>query len=86
VQATGDRSPGSTCSDAAAFWRGGTRQVGHLEKLLREAIGRRLPDVIGFDPFIKTHALEENDNGQAQKRWLSGSNGTERKSVLRSMM
>jgi hypothetical protein len=45
-----------------AEMRAGTRQIGLLEKLLREAIGRRKPDVIGFDPFIRTHALEENDN------------------------
>jgi hypothetical protein len=41
----------------------GSRQIGHLERLLREAIERRKPDIIGLDPFIKIHALEENDNG-----------------------
>jgi hypothetical protein len=46
-----------------AEMRNGTRQIGHLEKLLREAIERRKPDLVGFDPFIRLHALEENDNG-----------------------
>jgi hypothetical protein len=46
-----------------AEMKGGTRQIGHLEKLLRESIERRKPELVGFDPFIKTHALEENDNG-----------------------
>jgi AAA domain len=46
-----------------AEMKGGTRHIGELEKLLREAIQRRKPDIIGLDPFIKVHALEENDNG-----------------------
>jgi AAA domain len=41
----------------------GSRQIGQLEKLLREAIARRKADIVGLDPFIKLHALEENDNG-----------------------
>jgi hypothetical protein len=43
---------------------GGSRQIGQLERTLRDAIKRRKPDVIGLDPFVKLHALEENDNGQ----------------------
>jgi hypothetical protein len=43
--------------------RNGTRRIGHLEKLLRDAIDRRKPDLVAFDPFIRLHALEENDNG-----------------------
>jgi hypothetical protein len=46
-----------------AEMKNGSRQIGELEKLLREAIQRRKPDIIGLDPFIKLHALEENDNG-----------------------
>jgi hypothetical protein len=46
-----------------AEMQNGSRQIGQLEKLLREAIQRRRPDVIGLDPFVKIHALEENDNG-----------------------
>jgi hypothetical protein len=41
----------------------GCRQIGILEKMLRETIKRRKPDLITLDPFIKLHALEENDNG-----------------------
>jgi hypothetical protein len=41
----------------------GTQQVGQLEKMLRDAIIRRRPDIIGLDPFVKLHALDENDNG-----------------------
>ena len=41
----------------------GTRQIGRLENALRDAIARRRPDIIGLDPFVKLHALEENDNG-----------------------
>jgi hypothetical protein len=41
----------------------GTRQKGILEKMLRRTIERRRPDLVTLDPFIKLHALEENDNG-----------------------
>jgi hypothetical protein len=41
----------------------GTRQIGKLEKMLRRAIERRKPDLLALDPFVKLHALEENDNG-----------------------
>jgi len=37
----------------------GTRQIGQLEKMLREAIERCRPDIIGLDPFVN----DENDNG-----------------------
>jgi len=40
-----------------------TRTIGPLERHIREAIARRDPDVVSLDPFIKTHALEENDSG-----------------------
>jgi RecA-family ATPase len=30
---------------------------------LRDAIERRKPDLVAFDPFIRLHALEENDSG-----------------------
>jgi hypothetical protein len=43
--------------------KGGSRQIGLLEKMLRKAIEQRKPDLITLDPFIKLHALEENDNG-----------------------
>lgn len=46
-----------------AEMKGGSRQIGLLEKRLRAAIERRKPDLIGLDPFVKLHALEENDNG-----------------------
>jgi hypothetical protein len=35
----------------------------HLETCLRETIGRVKPDLVSLDPFVKTHALEENDSG-----------------------
>jgi hypothetical protein len=38
------------------------RQVGPLEKMLRDAIARRKPDIVSLDPFVKTHSLAENDN------------------------
>jgi hypothetical protein len=41
----------------------GVRQAGQLEAMLREAIKRRSIDLLALDPFIKLHALEENDNG-----------------------
>jgi hypothetical protein len=46
-----------------AEMKGGSRQIGQLERTLRDAIARRKPDIIGLDPFVKLHALEENDNG-----------------------
>src|SRR5262249_57284621 len=43
--------------------RNGSRQIGVLEKMLRKKIEQRKPDLISLDPFIKLHAMEENDNG-----------------------
>jgi RecA-family ATPase len=34
-----------------------------LEGQIKEAIERRKPDLVALDPFVKTHALEENDAG-----------------------
>jgi AAA domain len=41
----------------------GSRQAGQLDAMLREAIDRLKIDLLALDPFIKLHALEENDNG-----------------------
>jgi hypothetical protein len=41
----------------------GSRQIGMLDKSLRAAIERRRPDLVVLDPYVKLHALEENDNG-----------------------
>jgi AAA domain len=41
----------------------GSRQAGQLDVMLREAIDRLQIDMVALDPFIKLHALEENDNG-----------------------
>jgi hypothetical protein len=41
----------------------GTRQIGKLEGMLRRAIDKFKPDLVTLDPFVKLHALEENDNG-----------------------
>jgi hypothetical protein len=46
-----------------AEMRNGSRQIGMLERSLRKTIERRRPDLIVLDPYVKTHALEENDNG-----------------------
>jgi hypothetical protein len=43
--------------------RNGSRQIGALEKALRRSIECRRPDIIVLDPYVKLHALEENDNG-----------------------
>jgi hypothetical protein len=45
-----------------AEMRNGSRHIGLLEKQLRHAIERYQPDLLGLDPFVKLHALEENDN------------------------
>jgi hypothetical protein len=42
--------------------RDGARAVGALGPALRRAIERRRPDLVILDPFVKLHALEENDN------------------------
>ena len=42
--------------------RKGDRVVGLLEPALRRAIERRKPDLVILDPFVKLHALGENDN------------------------
>jgi len=41
----------------------GSRQRGDLELALRDAIMELKPDIVCLDPFVKTHALVENDNG-----------------------
>lgn len=41
----------------------GGEQTGRLEGLLRATIIKRHIDVVSLDPFVKTHGLEENDNG-----------------------
>jgi AAA domain len=46
-----------------AEMRNGSPQSGMLEKSLRAAIARRRPDLVVLDPYVKLHALEENDNG-----------------------
>ena len=46
-----------------ALLNGRTRIKGPLEQQLRDAIERLKPDIVSLDPFIKTHALEENDSG-----------------------
>jgi AAA domain len=43
--------------------RNGSRQIGALERSLRASIKRRRPDLLVLDPYVKLHALEENDNG-----------------------
>jgi hypothetical protein len=41
----------------------GSRSIGPLEGMLRETISRRRIDLLGLDPFVKLHSLQENDNG-----------------------
>jgi hypothetical protein len=41
----------------------GAKVCGPLEAMLRETIQRRKIDLLALDPFVKLHALEENDNG-----------------------
>jgi hypothetical protein len=40
-----------------------SRQIGLLETQLRAWIEKHRPDLVVLDPFVKLHALEENDNG-----------------------
>jgi hypothetical protein len=41
----------------------GSPACGELEKQLRTKIRELKPDIVSLDPFVKTHALEENDSG-----------------------
>ena len=41
----------------------GSRKRGELEQWLRAKIELLKPDIVCLDPFVKTHALAENDNG-----------------------
>ena len=43
--------------------RDSAKVAGPLEAMLRNTIKRYQIDLIGLDPFVKLHALEENDNG-----------------------
>ena len=40
----------------------GSPQVGALKKMLRDAITTLKLDIVCLDPFVKTHAMNENDN------------------------
>jgi hypothetical protein len=40
----------------------GKRALGKLEQMLRKGIERRRPDLVILDPFVKLHALDENNN------------------------
>jgi DNA polymerase len=40
----------------------GQRALGALDAMLRQTIERRRPDLVILDPFVKLHALNENDN------------------------
>lgn len=42
--------------------KNGERQAGPLEGMLRRAIARTRCDLLILDPFVKLHALAENDN------------------------
>jgi hypothetical protein len=42
--------------------QGRRRQIGLLDKLLRQAITQRRYDLLILDPFVKLHALNESDN------------------------
>jgi hypothetical protein len=46
-----------------AHMKEGAMQKGRLETLIREKIRNRRFDLIALDPFVKVHALGENDNG-----------------------
>jgi hypothetical protein len=46
-----------------AQMKDGSLQKGQLETLIRDKITNRKFDLVALDPFIKTHALGENDNG-----------------------
>jgi AAA domain len=46
-----------------AHVRDGAKVCGPLEAMLRQTIKSRRIDLLGLDPFVKLHALEENDNG-----------------------
>jgi hypothetical protein len=46
-----------------AEMQNGSRQIGLLEKKLRASVERHRSDLVVLDPYVKVHALEENDNG-----------------------
>ena len=46
-----------------AFLHGRNRIVGPLEAQLCDAIEQFEPDLVSLDPFVKTHSMSENDNG-----------------------
>jgi hypothetical protein len=39
------------------------RVVGELDRMIRETIEEFKPDIVALDPFVKLHALLENDSG-----------------------
>jgi RecA-family ATPase len=39
------------------------RVIGPLDRQIRDAIERCKPDIISLDPFVKIHAMSENDSG-----------------------
>jgi hypothetical protein len=55
-------APGAHAGKLLTLTRQGRAQIGTLAKTLEAAIVRRKIDLVALDPFIKTHAVTENDN------------------------
>jgi hypothetical protein len=41
----------------------GSRQEGDLKRIIGAAIDKYKPDIVAIDPLVKSHSLDENDNG-----------------------
>jgi hypothetical protein len=55
-------TPGASVGKLMTMDRGGRALTGTMAKALEAAIVRRKPAIVSLDPFIKTHAVTENDN------------------------
>jgi hypothetical protein len=55
-------APGAHAGKLLTLNRKGRAETGTLAKALEAAIVRRKPGLVALDPFVKTHAVTENDN------------------------
>jgi RecA-family ATPase len=55
-------APGARAGKLMAIEEKGQAEIGELTFNLEAAIVRRKIDIVSLDPFIKTHAVNENDN------------------------
>jgi RecA-family ATPase len=55
-------APGAHAGKLMALNSKGRPEPGRMAAVLKTAISEFRPDLVGLDPFVKTHSVSENDN------------------------